>query len=152
MIKPGKELDKLVAEKAMSLKVCECDHDALRQKAYDDYIERCKDPYEYHGSPQYFSHGSNRTCNYCNKLYMPVIDYSTNINHAWDIVEKLKLETITRYYQDKWLCTNVGSDFQHYCEIEDRYNYLNDNCYCELGETAPHAICLAALKIAENNK
>jgi len=147
-MEPGRELDTLVAEKVMGLKVCKCDHDELRQNAYDAWIERCKDPLEYHGSPQYFSHNSDRKCNYCAGLYMPVVNYSTDISHAWDVVEKLRLETIIRY-NDQWLCTNVGSDFQFWCEFPQRYENLNDDCYCELGKTAPHAICLAALRVSQ---
>lgn len=72
-------------------------------------------------------------------------DYSTSIAAAWKVVEKMGLETITRW-NGSWLCTNVGSDFFHQGEHADRYEFLNEGSYAELADTAPLAISRAALK------
>lgn len=60
--------------------------------------------------------------------------YSTHLPYAWIIVEKLKSLRLAEFqlsYRDKYF----------YC------NFIKDDNYsAEYAETAPHAICLAALK------
>ena len=122
-LNPGRELDALVAEKVMGWK-----------------------PYMFPNPIHGFGQPSELLMDAESAIELDLIPrYSTDIAAAWKVVEKVKLNIITRY-QDKWLCTNVGSDFQFWCEYPNRYENLNDDSYCELGDTAPHAICLAALR------
>lgn len=64
-------------------------------------------------------------------------NYSTDISAAWEVVEKFDGYTVTKdknYFDNS---IQYGSRIEH----KDRYY-----C-CEMeGESAPHAICLAALK------
>lgn len=59
--------------------------------------------------------------------------YSTDISAAWEIVEKLSPSEdefrLSRFHNEEWYCT-----FAYFKGWE------------EIGATAPHAICLAALK------
>lgn len=77
--------------------------------------------------------------------------YSTSIEHAWAVVEKIADKNILvgRYY-DKWVCSNVCSDvWGCYFDEPKRYEQMNDHNFFEQADTAPHAICLAALKAIE---
>lgn len=71
-------------------------------------------------------------CTKCGKFYMggPRSNYSTSIADAWLIVEKFKLlrDYLLYEHEEGWI-------------IQDH----SERKYCE-GDTAPHAICLAALK------
>lgn len=85
----GAEFDKIIAQKVMGLKVCECDHEALRKNTYEAWVLRCKDPMAYHGSPSYIPYGSDGDCNTCHGAYAPALRYSSSITRAWEVVEKL---------------------------------------------------------------
>lgn len=103
-MKPGRELDALVAEKVMGWKSVE---------------HRFEDPFHrWDGiAPE---HGSHR---------FTVPDFSTDIAAAWEVVEKLN---------DLILERDVTAE-------GTRYNVVIDGIET-WAETAPHAICLAALK------
>lgn len=101
-MKPGRELDALVAEKVMSIPVKQL----LAEPGWE-------------GLDTLYS-----------KVRIP--QYSTSIADAWKVVEKLSVMGI---YLRVSNVTGVG---RWRCATE---NQITDFC-----ETAPHAICLAALK------
>lgn len=100
-MKPGRELDALIAEKVMGLIT-----DLDRQTVWDVYEK-----------PGY-----------------PLPHYSTDIASAWLVVEKLDLHLELLTYKKK--------SKTEWCAIFD----IDDEGW---GATAPHAICLAALKAVE---
>lgn len=122
-MKPGRELDALVAEKVMGCKP------AIKD---DDYVCTCKGP-----NPGYsfdiLPHGSTRMV--VGEEYPPDIrDYSTDITAAWEVVEHINLlkgAELSKYDNGDWCvgCTAPGEGYT-----------------IASGETAPHVICLAALK------
>lgn len=73
--------------------------------------------------------------------------YSTDIAAAWEVVEKIGEGFTLGRSWEKWVCTSVPGDMWG-CYIDEpgRYEMLNDGDYFEWADTAPHAICLAALK------
>jgi hypothetical protein len=95
-MKPGRELDLLVAEKVMG----------------DTIIRREQD---------------NEIISYCKP-------YSTDIAAAWEVVEKMKEENILEIH----VLRQSGVEIFFYDLEGDRRRIIAD--------TAPHAICLAALK------
>lgn len=76
----------------------------------------------------------------------PLPDYSTDMNAAMDVVEKAGITAIIKVFDGRWMARlNDPADLDTYYEV---------SCYkdCEdfaIGETAPHAICLAAMKALE---
>ncbi len=110
-MKPGRELDALVAEKVMGFKPC------------SDPIGKCDAA---HMSPPLCWDGSE------------LKPYSTNISAAWEVVEKVSLlgweRALGKTRDGEW-CTLYHDllDSDHRCDFSTR------------GESAPHAICLAAL-------
>lgn len=137
-LKPGRELDALVAERVMH-----------RSKKH--MIIECNDPYYTH-------------CRICHKdnsewsLEATECEenppYSTNIADAWEVVEKLysmgigycveRTQTAdqpTVYFMPKQPSQKSLIQF-----VEDMKRWSS------LGETLPHAICLGALKILETQE
>lgn len=98
-MKPGRELDALIAEKVMGLATAEEDSDE-------------------------------------NWVPVGVPGYSTDIAAAWEVVGKLWEDQESVFE----LTRPVGSGFN--CRFRQ-------GAIKEWGETAPHAICLAALKSVE---
>jgi hypothetical protein len=98
-MKPGRELDVLVAKQVMGI-----DPD------YDEGI--------------YYFEG-----------YADPKPYSTDITAAWEVVEKFN----RRYLE-------LIKDGRYKCCLDSR----NLESLCAFADTAPHAICLAALKAVEN--
>lgn len=108
MLKPGRELDALVAEKVMEWQDCMLDN-----KPID---------------------GLGKTPEGRTAVIIP--NYSTNIAAAWEVVEKMR---------------NLGwffdLNFQASYTAMFRTDYLiTTRRFEEKEETAPHAICLGALK------
>lgn len=104
-MKAGRELDGLIAEKVMGLKV------------YGQF------------------HETNRGV----RIHVP--RYSTNIEDAWLVVEKLKDKVDIGFFNDSlgnWNCKILDKSDWSLTEIE--------------AETAPLAICLAALKAVDIEK
>ena len=66
-------------------------------------------------------------------LLNPIPDFSTNIEAAWQVVEKVLPNFCLETNGNKWF---AGSRSIHSAEVTR-------------GESAPHAICLAALKMVE---
>lgn len=70
------------------------------------------------------------------KAFVTIPEYSTNIVAAWEVVEKIKTKFIEIWYDGKkWVC-EIG--------VHDHITAT--------AETAPHAICLAALLALEGNR
>lgn len=83
--------------------------------------------------PQYPDCPTCGSANYCRET--PYLPYSTEIAAAWEVVEKLKtpdvyLEVLSHKGEPHWVCRIIGG--------KDPIGAG--------AETAPHAICLAALK------
>lgn len=118
-LKPGRELDALIAEKVMGLK-----------------LESCK-PFSVSsiGGP-----GGH---------WAPY--YSTDIAAAWEVFGRLEGAIISKWY-GKWCCSNACTEMWgcYFDEPEETLNQLlNYRDYFTQADTAPHAICLAALKAVE---
>jgi hypothetical protein len=109
-VKPGRELDALVAEKVMGIEVDRAPWGEL-------YVGK--------------------------EGYDVVPAYSTDIAAAWEVVEKVTRETEKRF--TLWQApTYYVARFKH-------YDYWHEGCDSRQAlqakaDTAPHAICLAALK------
>lgn len=105
-LKPGRELDALVAEKVMGIKLCRC----YGQKPNEhSSIGKCFDCRCLNGSDA----------------------YSTSIADAWKVVAKID--------QPFELCTDDERNIHTVRFNLDRGEFVQ-------AHTAPHAICLAALK------
>lgn len=144
-MKPGRELDALVAEKVMGVvppvdfRVC---------PICDEVIGRGAE-----NPPPYF----RLWCGRCGEWkYSPVSEYSTDISAAWEILERIitdwstggsfrgfgygfKLEHCTEFSEEKWICTLPETT------CAPPFEEMNEDLYV-VGESAPHAICLASLK------
>lgn len=127
-LKAGRDLDAIVGEKVMGLKgvtiKCpKCDCTVIREHWLVGTMT-CKDC-EYN-------------LDFAGNLNIP-IHYSTDISDAWKIVEKLGLF-------NKWLFGRHQT-----ADTYVVYNY-NDESWERISESksAPHAICLAALKAVSN--
>jgi hypothetical protein len=117
---PGRELDRLVAEK-IGLKYI-----PATKGGWPEHVEFPDKPGQ----------------------FVELLDYSTSITAAWQVVEKYKL-SLVRIAEDEWLCgpTGKGGHDGIYSEndgsvVVQFHDYL-------LATTAPHAICLAFLEIPE---
>lgn len=131
MMEAGRELDELVADKVMSIK-----REVRIAGTTDKAFIYTENPY-FGGVVQGFE--INR--NYCQPL-----PYSTSIEAAWQVVEKLR---------KSHCCLTLKSDFDHVWECyaikdeddpEHHSDVIVDYKIYEKAETAPLAICLAALK------
>lgn len=118
---PGRELDALVAEKVMgcSVRNGHC----------------CCEPNRPHGRSDYRAEQQ--------RVYCPLKPYSTSIEAAWEVVEKIKniRGTDGTFKIQYW---HPGSVV--YADHEDLLGCDFDHTIYSWGQTAPHAICLAALK------
>lgn len=115
-LKPGRELDALVAEKVFGRKV---------EWVYDE--EECRK------EPMVFM---DRTGD-----FEVLSHYSTSIACAWEVVETL-------------ISTDDWAEFSLDYESNLKWtvapgSFYHDTAKAVFGETAPHAICLAALKVVE---
>lgn len=112
-MKPGRELDALVAEKVMGFRVKREDVAGLALYAI---VRWPPVPGEW--------------------LARDLPPYSTDIAAAWEVVEKMSVKNGVEIWRHQAGCWVM--------EIEIGYN-ANDPIEGH-GESAPHAICLAALK------
>lgn len=131
---PGPELDRLVAEKVMGFTppFCDCDATGGERKS--------------HGEIHPLKPGSFvMRCERCGNLECD--DYSTFIAHAWEVVEKI-VAGKKHEYQIARIESRGGSgvvaSFTGYSEGGEVLNVVRKEA-----PTAPHAICLAALKALE---
>lgn len=170
-MKPGRELDALVAEKVMGATPAQiqafwaaAEHEDKAQECFKD-AQQAPDIGSHRANVQGIWHqieaSKLRLAERCK-----VKEYSTSIAAAWEVVEKLMKEGKPIYvYPDYdfdscpemkpphayiWIATNsdngfYGSDLAPWPTCGD---YLGEGFRCT-GETAPHAVCLAALKAVE---
>lgn len=119
-LKPGRELDALVAEKVMGQRTIWFGREGDKSLMLARTIELNEELRE-RGEMMFGYPGEG-----------DVPHYSTDIEAAWEVVETLKLLGIEVKFVGSW------ADKPWYCR-------LRDDAF-EFGDTAPHAICLAALK------
>lgn len=116
-MEPGRELDALVAENVFGAKV---NFERRYPRADLKLYHPCCPAMEDRCSPE---------------DYFDVPEYSTDIAAAWEVFEKLLGKeahaAICRRHDGRWLVVD---------DCGDGFDLIAD------GETAPHAICLAALK------
>lgn len=136
-LKPGPELDKLIAEKVMGYVVANHAHKkstfvaASSQRA----IEKARaNGVDFWG---WDDEGNNEFC-----YELP--HYSTKIVCAWQVVEKLQgpkcCVEIMAENDGTFTCEIWKDDGQMWISISDKNE-----------KTAPFAICIAALKVVEND-
>lgn len=145
--KPGPELDRLVAEKVMGL-VPGVDFGQWPEHAWkknaDGTIDTCASDYEHHNGPM-----CERCCySYCEHCQdgpdkgVPCVkeppSYSTFVVRAWEVVEKMcALGFVVQINNDE------------HCTVARIIDKNGDGIASAIEETAPHAICLAALRAME---
>lgn len=119
-MKPGRELDALIAEKVMGLTVERWEHFCAVSASGPGSVRI----YDGEKCIHAFSTGSQ-----------PIKPYSTSIEAAWDVVEWMRynsghgyLLSLSRNGNDTWLAE------------------FAEPTHSATGETATHAVCLAALK------
>ena len=117
-MRPGRELDALVAEHVMGIKV-------IRSPKFKDPCIAEK------------RHLRNLPWVMCS-----VEPYSTDIAAAWEVVEKFEYRTIVFRHDVKLWGVELSLEW---ADPRDEHYPHNDPFYGD-GLTAPHAICLAALK------
>ncbi len=125
-MKPGKELDILISEKVLNLVPC----DAWKIQCYDV------------DGPTYFKD----TCSHGNSGCYPEgspFGYSTSMDAAWQVLEKLHEDT------DDWTLVSTATKGRWLAYEATGCADPDFGRWCEYGETAPHAICLAALAAVE---
>lgn len=124
---PGRELDKLIQEKVFGSEVVE-----QNQVGRPDWFYKVGD------------------------ALVLVPQYSMHIASAWKVVEKAKIEAIVKMEDGRWHAHVSSSEYfgdddevhlQEGAEINSYYEILIYEKDETFGATAPHAICLAALKI-----
>jgi len=88
------------------------------------------------------------------KIEGPLRHYSTDIACAWEVAEKLRIAVVLA--MECWSDVDIGSDperlgwaaaAEQVAHVEKGDKTVSVELYAEwsIGETAPHAICLAAL-------
>ena len=136
--KPGPELDAEVAEMVMG---CKPQKQTFRGAGADEYKCGCGDPYP-HNEPSYDN-------------VEPYEDdwiwaYSTDIGAAWKVVERMcelfpeRPLRIGRRWGDGGMHARCDADLGKWWDAD-----AADTAVRVRGDTAPHAICLAALEAVE---
>lgn len=116
-MKPGRELDKLIAEKIFKFET---------ETVYDVWVF-LRNEGKYSGGDWIPTH---------------VPDYSTSITAAWQLVDKIRTLTGIDYDSDLFTVQQLNSGWR-----AGTMSFI-DWTLEAVGDTAPHAICLAALKAA----
>lgn len=144
-LKPGRELDALIAEKVMGL--------TLETEIGFKFIEDGKEKQSWGNSPEY----TRMKCENYKELglYAELIEqkiaphYSTDISAAWEVVEKL-----TEQFSEHEVVVQQDKSSGHKVRW---WVTFSGNRMSELGkplwsvyDSLPMAICLAALKAVEN--
>ena len=134
-MKPGRELDAMVAEKVMGLRPKQC-------KLHPGNTRCGVQSFEIEGKTIFQEWG----CLYCLRYSKKRIDparelkpYSTDIAAAWEVVEKLQERGTLTVSSARGGSVGELKTFAWCVEIHGPEVE-------EWGDTAPHAICLAALK------
>lgn len=116
-MRAGREMDALVAEKVMQIAVF-VDYATIRgQQMAISWWDAPKE----------------------DENAKPIPDYSTDIAAAWQVVEAPRLAELLEYVE----VSVVRYHDRYECHIEDD---TAARLYIAEADTAPHAICLAALK------
>lgn len=145
-MKPGRDLDILIAEKVFTLKICTCTDEEVDKWKREG--SRVYSPFYPTFEPSRF--GSHNNCNKCGDRYFSTSwdgpnSYSTDIAAAWEVVEKFIKDgkhINIAYYQK--LGPNIdGPPYEAHWTVTGIYAWDLEKAQAE---TAPHAICLAALK------
>lgn len=116
----GRELDALIAEKVMGRKNIRFENTIYGQIHQSDVTPEF---------PDLIAKGVKR---------IRIPHYSTDISAAWDVVEKIKFK-----FDNTFHLVATSNGWSVFWDHEDEGPGANG--YVE-AETAPHAICLAALK------
>jgi len=130
-MKPGRELDALVAENVMGWKRVRWMD--WKQKIADE--TRTSLTYSWHDANGDMTENAEDMDDYYNPTY--AWSPSTDIAAAWEVVERLALT-----FEMGWLPTDKGFSWDASFG-EKRGSEEGTTTYAD---TAPHAICLAALK------
>lgn len=156
----GRELDALVAEKVMGLMPGKDfgewpEHDWLKNE--DGSVDIFAMDADTHNGPRcircnygYCHHCQTRPTQPCVKSPVP---YSTGILFAWRIVEHMKKNHTHGVFSitgpsdehNKWFCIFEKKWRGHNLDAKDHFDWPS-------ADTAPLAICKAALKAVEGNK
>ncbi len=122
-LEAGQDLDILIATKIMGLIVVKTKSGSKRGGYYYTI-----------GAPHWDDFAGDM------QLSNPVPHYSTDLNTAWEVVDKLfdlQFDLSLEYYLDADNKRMARVDFAHMSKQE--------LSYLEFSESVPHAICLAAL-------
>lgn len=117
-----KELDKIIAEKIFGW--TDIEESKSMMPGYGDFLQGVK-PGEVASQTGY-------------KPKFPVPKYSSDIAAAWEVVDTLRQRGITALIL---LCPDPPL-----FRVDLRFHLEMDSTGCVTSDTAPHAICLAALK------
>lgn len=117
--KPGRELDSLIAEKVFGRSVVTYRNGDIWRVMLNTILN---------DGWKYIDIGTG--------ILKNIPPYSTNIAAAWEVVEKLRSER---------MMVSIVSDEDGGWNVE-MWDYNNRQSKEVFSETAPHAICLAALK------
>lgn len=130
-MKAGRELDALIAEKVMGWEVLTDELEIAKREGTPDLV----DPQRWHRRKVWFKGNEKMACEECGTL--PA--YSTNITDAWEVVERL-------------VSTPGPNGDHHSVQVDysgDAVVVIDENedwQVSAIADTAPLAICLAALK------
>ena len=131
-MKPGPDLDALIAEKLMT----QCVHDDVTERAVTGYRHRCRKCGD-------LGHGMTRGT-------PPCPAYSTDITAAWSVLENTRLHgafiSVTPRPDGRWSASRAKALNPRGDGTSDDY----DDTYPEysiVADTAPMAICMAALSV-----
>ena len=151
-MKPGRKLDALIAEKVMGL--------SEAVNAYKKYAILCQIVSE--KEPRVMSSELIESVSLCMAWTgysgIPFFPrYSEDIDAAWHVVEKLKTVDLSVYHLSRALKLNlsfIGTGYGWRAEFDLENDHAGDDqtMWWAEGLTAPHAICLAALKTCENHE
>lgn len=130
-LKPGRELDALIAEKVMGLEVISA------PARYLEIAERGGDFFGRSFVTTVLCHNETFSRQGPGRTISVVPQYSTSINAAWQVVERLKTEG---YYIK---LHNAESQKKWFAMVIPPQDVMSE--FLAEEDTAPHAICLAAL-------
>lgn len=140
-MKPGDELDALVAEKIFGCKVLRATDEGLSQKEYE-HLRRW--------GPKCGCEGLSHDFWIGDECSFPA-PYSADIAAAWEVVEKMRSPGSHRDCFSLYSPTDTVDDW--YACFDRKWHgrsleSVGPDAYLEFesGESAAHAICLAALK------
>ncbi len=138
-MQPGRELDALVAEKVMG---CVVNRERSQPECGCEEVKGIKWIHRMYPHGFDYSHPDPYRTNYCCQDPC-LLAYSTDIAAAWEVVEKVWPRE-SHFYVYK----GMGSDNRWECNfmVTQAPDKLGDERRFSYGETAAHAICLAALK------